>query len=297
MASPERHQEPRVGIVGTGAVASALAAELSSAGLAVTLWGRDGAAAARLVLASGSVHASELGELRSCDVIVLAVSDGAAAEVAGALANAGEDCPPLLHTGGPTSGAESMGASAPGVELGSIHPLVAVPRAARDGVARDRFRGMPFAVEASGDSGLARARELAAAVGAVCIEVPPGAKLVYHALATLVATGVVSLVDRAARALLEASGASEEGGDGEEFRRAYGRLALSAASNLDELDGAEALTGALARGDEALIARHRKALEPDPGARALYDAITGAARAMLAASEIDGDDAPEEAAP
>ena len=42
MATPERHEEPRVGIVGTGAVASALAAELVSAGPAVMVWGRDG---------------------------------------------------------------------------------------------------------------------------------------------------------------------------------------------------------------------------------------------------------------
>ena len=41
MATPERHEGPRVGIAGTGAVASALAAELTSAGLAVMVWGRD----------------------------------------------------------------------------------------------------------------------------------------------------------------------------------------------------------------------------------------------------------------
>ena len=284
MATPERHEGPRVGIAGTGAVASALAAELSSAGLAVTVWGRDAGAAARLALATGAAHAQELAELGAVDAAILAVSDGAAAEVAGALAGACEICPPLFHTGGPTSGAESMGDAAPGVQLGSIHPLVAVPRAACDGVARGRFQSMPFAVEASGADALALAREIAAAVGAVCIEVPPGAKLVYHALATLVATGVVSLVDRAARALLEVS----DGEDAEAFRRAYGRLALSAASNLDELEGAEALTGALARGDEALVARHRAALEEEPGARALYDAITGAAREMLGAAEERG---------
>ena len=61
------------------------------------------------------------------------------------------------------------------------------------------------------------------------------------------------------------------------------------------MDGAEALTGALARGDEALVARHRAALEEEPGARALYDAITGAAREMLGAAEegsAAGEDSP-----
>lgn len=275
ISSPKDAPLRTVGISGTGAVASALCAELVAAGVDVALWGRDLAAARALARTTGASHAPDAGALASADVVVLAVSDGAAAEVAGrVLEEVSTDAPPLFHTSGPASGREGMGDL--GGDVGSLHPLVAVPRAARDGLACGRFRDMPFALESTGPAGTARGQQVIDALGANAITIEGEAKLRYHALATMVATGVVALVDRAASTM------AESGDKRDAFRRAYAALASSAAANLEELPGPEALTGALARGDEALVERHRAALASVGDAAPLYDAITRAARAMLA---------------
>ena len=127
--------------------------------------------------------------------------------------------------------------------LGSIHPpLVAVPRAARPRRARAR-PGMPFARRGE-RRGRAGAREGDRRGGGGGLHRGPARRRQGRLRAVDRRRGRAAssgdAVDRAARALLEAS----DGEDAEAFRRAYGRLALSAASNLDELDGAEcAATG------------------------------------------------------
>lgn len=281
MADPSKvPAELAVGIVGTGAVAAALSAAFGAetASTAVALWGRDRGTAASLAARSGVRHARELAELAGVDVVLIAVSDHAVGEVALALARdvaPGARRPVLLHTGGAVSGAEAMAGEGLGPFIrGSLHPLVAVGPHTRS------FAGMPVAIEADGPRGLGVAGALTARLGAVALTVPSAAadpartKLNYHALATMVATGVVALVERAAAAM------EAEGGDREAFRRAYALLARSAAENLDASPGPEALTGVVARGDDALRQRHRESLRGERE-RALYDGVTTEAEAML----------------
>lgn len=273
----------RVGIVGTGAVASAFARVLCGGPCDVLLWGRQSDRAQELADKTGAQWAEGLELFGALDAVLLAVSDDAAGAVARQVAAAlsPDAGPALFHTGGARTGGSAMGCDATArFELGSIHPLVAVPRVLIHEV--HPFDGMPFAIEADGRRARETARAIVLALGGDVLELPEPAegvdpeavKLRYHALATMVATGVVTLVDQAAAAL---AGTPEEA---RALREAYGKLGLSAARNVTSAPGRDALTGPLARGDEALLQDHADALEGEAVER-LYADVLRAARGML----------------
>ena len=278
----------QLGIVGGGRVASALAASLADR-LDVLVHARRPERLRLSPHAPAPTLVPDLVDLAACPVLVVAVSDGAIPEVASALARAlggearPEDTQPgaatttVLHTSGATTGARSLAPllEVPGVEVGSMHPLLAVPEAATPGY----FTHAPFVLEAGGARALADARALVGLLEGAPIELPDGSdgtKARYHALATMVATGTVTLVDRAAAAL---AGEGDEAGRAA-FREAFGRLALTAAVNVSRGPGAEVLTGPLARGDDETLELHDRVLDGH-GVAALSDAIRRAATGML----------------
>lgn len=302
-----------VGIVGAGAVAHALCAALTRPGAHGALplnpgedppadhfvgramvWARRPEAAASVARFGGgrAVVAEAIADLQACDVILVAVSDasiGAVGEqLRAAFLGAGPTPRAVFHTGGARTGEDALAALAStSAALGSLHPLVAV--AHEPAPSPELFVGMPFAVEATRPDAIALGRQLIGTTGGFEVELPaastPGEarlqKMRYHALATLVATGVVTLVDRAAASMvpLDADGS----GDLEvraAFRRAYGELAGSAVRNVLRDRGAAVLTGAMARGDDALVEQHIEALGGAPETD-LYRAIEAAARQML----------------
>ena len=116
-------------------------------------------------------------------------------------------------------------------------------------------------------------------------------RAVYHAAAVVASNHVIALASAAAR-LWAMAGLPVESG-----REALAPLLLAAANNVARMELALALTGPVARGDIATIARHLDALERDPGLRELYrqlsdellrlplghdEATTGRLRALLA---------------
>lgn len=305
-----------VGIVGAGAVAHALCAALTRPGAhgafplnpgedppadhfvaRAMVWARRPEAAASVARFGGSraVVAEAIADLQACDVILVAVSDasiGAVGEqLKAAFLGAGPTPRAVFHTGGARTGEDALAALAStSAALGSLHPLVAVAHepAPSPGI----FVGMPFAVEATRPDAIALGRQLIVATGGFEVELPaastPGEarlqKMRYHALATLVATGVVTLVDRAAASMVP-MGPLDAVGSGDlevraAFRRAYGELAGSAVRNVLRDRGAAVLTGAMARGDDALVEQHIEALGGAPETD-LYRAIEAAARQML----------------
>ena len=273
----------QLGIVGGGRVASALAASLADR-LDVLVHARRPERLRLSPHAPAPTLVSDLADLAACPALVVAVSDGAIPEVASALARVlGGNAQPgaatttVLHTSGATTGARSLAPllEVPGVEVGSMHPLLAVPEAATPGY----FTHAPFVFEAGGARALADARALVGLLEGAPIELPDGSdgtKARYHALATMVATGTVTLVDRAAAAL---AGEGDEAGRAA-FRDAFGRLALTAAVNVSRGPGAEVLTGPLARGDDETLELHDRVLDGH-GVAALSDAIRRAATGML----------------
>ncbi len=281
-----------IGMVGAGAVAHALVAALTRTGppTALKVWARRPAAAASVAALGGerAEPVPSLAGLQDCDAILIAISDSALPEVAEALrASLPDRAEPrqFFHTSGALTGRDALaplGAAAH--PLGSLHPLVAV---AKDRLpAPDVFVGMPFAIESTHVEATGLAGQWVQRMGGFEVELPPCAtpeaareqKLRYHALATMVASGVVTLVDRAAAAMAGAEGPDSE--TRTRFRQAYGELARSAVQNVLRANGDRVLTGAIARGDDALVTEHVASLrgtEPE----ALYRAVEVAARQML----------------
>ncbi len=277
-----------LGIIGGGRVAAALASSLG-ADLELSLHARH----------PERLKVSPHGPTVSCDkdlagvaargLIVIAVSDDAIHVVAGALARelgagprvAGSvTC--VLHTSGATTGARSLAPllEVPGVEVGSIHPLVAVPPAAVPGF----FTNAPFVIETSGEVAARRARELVDWLGGEPIELPDSSeqtKARYHALATMVATGTVSLVDRAAETL------ALDDSQRAAFREAFGRLAMTAAVNASDGPGRDVLTGPVARGDAATLQLHDRVLG-GLSVEALHAAVRRAALDMIDRGRPEG---------
>jgi predicted short-subunit dehydrogenase-like oxidoreductase (DUF2520 family) len=215
----------RVGIVGAGRVGSALAAALRDAGVEVAgPLGRGGRPA-------------------GCDAILLCVPDAeiaAAAEVVTAAA-------PLV---GHTSGATPLTALAhTGVAAFGLHPLQTVAHA---GV---RFQGASAAVAGSSPEALVFAGALAERLGMTPFEIDDDGRAAYHAAASVASNFLVTL---------QAAAETIAGGAGlgpEQARALLAPLVRQTVENIAELGPEAALTGPVARGDEATVAVQRAAVE------------------------------------
>jgi predicted short-subunit dehydrogenase-like oxidoreductase (DUF2520 family) len=215
----------RVGIVGPGRVGTALARALRDAGVVV----------------EGPLGRG--GRPTGCDAILLCVPDAeipAAAEVVTAAA-------PLV---GHTSGATPLSALAhAGVESFGIHPLQTV---AHPGVS---FEGAGAAVAGSTPEALAFASELAERLGMTPFEIDDGGRAAYHAAASVASNFLVTL---------QAAAETIAGGAGlepEQARALLAPLVRRTVENIAELGPEAALTGPVARGDDATVATQRAAVE------------------------------------
>jgi predicted short-subunit dehydrogenase-like oxidoreductase (DUF2520 family) len=237
----------RVGIVGRGRLGLSLAAMCEGVGLDVALGGRG----APLV--------------GTFDAILLTVPDAAVADVARGVDATG----PLLHT----SGALPVEVMRPRAPVGSLHPLMTFP-----GVDRglpDRA-GLPAAIDGDPEARDA-ARALCERLGFRWFVVP-GDRRLYHAAAVLAGNLATALLADAAAALTAA------GVPAEDAPALLAPLALQSLRNAARIGPRDALTGPVARGDEATIAGHRAALS-DAGLDAIrgtYDLLTERARALKA---------------
>ncbi|MBK0419894.1 DUF2520 domain-containing protein [Leucobacter sp. CSA1] len=223
----------------------ALAAALTRAGAEVTL------AAGR---EGAAIPAS------AADVVLLAVPDAAIAETA-ARVGAG----PLV---GHLSGATGLRSLAPHEAFG-LHPLLTVtgPEA--------RFDGASAAIAGSTPRALRVARDLAAALGLRAFEVAEEDRAAYHAAAS-VASNFLVVVEGLAEELAGTAGVS---------RDALAPLVRAAVENWVRSGASAALTGPVARGDEATVERQRAAVaERLPDRLPLFDALVAATRELAARS-------------
>jgi predicted short-subunit dehydrogenase-like oxidoreductase (DUF2520 family) len=188
------------------------------------------------------------------DVVLLAVPDGAIAEAAAVVAPGG-----LV---GHLSGATTLDPLAPH-EAFSLHPLMTAMGA------DTRFDGASAAVAGSTGRALAVAHTLAETLGLRPIEVDDADRAAYHAAASIASNFLVTL-EAAAERLAATAGVD---------RAALAPLVRAALENWAALGGERALTGPIARGDEATVARQRAALaERCPDLLPLWDALADATR-------------------
>lgn len=264
LLSPPVAARGPLAIIGAGRLGRALALAAARAGYPIAAAAsRSPASAAALCAEAGGVPCATAAEAaRLAPVAVLAVPDGAIAAVAAAVP--WQPGQVVLHTSGALDSSVLAPARAAGAAAGSLHPLQTLVRP-QDGPAL--LRGATFALE--GDpAAVAAGHALAEALGGRPLVLAPGAKALYHAAAVCASNYVVAVAAMAER-LWAAAGLPPSAA-----MPALLPLLQGAVANLGALGVRGALTGPIARGDTATVARHLAALaekEPDllPAYRAL----------------------------
>lgn len=243
----------RLALLGSGAVAQAVAPALRAAGYTLGCWARTSPERV-----ADPIELAAAGEFDAAWVLV---SDRAVIEVAQSL-----PAPPpiVLHASGFLGTDELPNAG------GRLHPLVSMP-----GGQPASFEGAAFSV--SGDPAAVEfARGLAEDLGGFVLDLPQdaAARQAYHASAALTANGLVALMDLALGTLSPHVGR-------EAARRALASLARGVLDNVEAADTQAALTGPVARGDDQVVAGHLEALPAD--AQGVYRLL---ARRMLELSDL-----------
>ena len=232
---------PRLRVIGPGRAGRSLASALQRAGWQVVgLLGRD-----------DDVAVAGLG----ADLVLITTPDAAVADVAAAIEPSPQ--PVIAHVAG-SLGLDVLGAHP---RVAALHPLVALPDPERGA---ERLVGSWFAV--AGDPLVQRA---AADLGGRWFEVTDTDRAAYHAAAVVASNHLVALMGQVDRI---AGGIGLPG-------EAYLHLAAGALQNVAEVGPAAALTGPVARGDWATVARHLAAI--DPSERAAYLAMAAEARRLV----------------
>lgn len=194
------------------------------------------------------------------DVVLLCVPDGEIGTAAAALT------PRNARFVGHCSGATTLEPLA-GHEAFSLHPLMTVP----EGGAAP-FAGAGCAIAGSTEPALRVAEGLATSLQMRPVEVADDDRAAYHAAASIAANFLVTL-EGAAERLAATAGVPRE---------LLVPLARAALENWAATGAAGALTGPVARGDEATIARQRAAVEERaPDLLDTFDVLVAASRVLV----------------
>lgn len=196
---------------------------------------------------------------QGADAVLLCVPDG---QIAAAAAHIRPG--PLV---GHCSGATGLEPLVPH-EAFSLHPLMTVTDRAAS------FAGAGAAVDATTARALAFARGLAEALGLRPVHVAAEDRALYHAAASMASNFLVTLEAAAERMAAEAG----------VQRDLLVPLVRATVENWASLGPERALTGPVARGDEATVTRQREAIaERAPEALELFDALVQATGSLARA--------------
>jgi predicted short-subunit dehydrogenase-like oxidoreductase (DUF2520 family) len=195
-------------------------------------------------------------------VVLLCVPDAEIAAAAAAVAPR----PLVGHCSGATTLQPIVAA---GHEAFSLHPLMTVPH----GAGPEVLHGAGAAIAGSTDRALALAGALAGRLGMRAVEVADADRAAYHAAAAMASNFLVAL-EGAAERLAATAGVDRE---------LLVPLVRASLENWASLGAEAAITGPIARGDHATVARHREAIaDRAPELLELYDALAGATRELVA---------------
>ncbi len=256
-------------IVGAGRVGRTLAA----------LWSQQNVFAVQDVLTRSSATAEDalacigagravmaLKRMRAADVWLLTPPDGAIADCAAALATSGlvRASDVVFHCSGALPSSVLQPLSASGVHVASVHPLKSFADVRN---AAHTFRGTWCAAE--GDSaGLAVLTPAFEQIGARMTLIDARQKTVYHAASVMVCNDLTALMEASLQCYENAG-----------LPRATANammepLVRETLDNVFKLGTVKALTGPIARGDQAVVARQLEALRKvDPRLADVYGAL------------------------
>jgi len=192
------------------------------------------------------------------ELVLLCVPD---AEIAAAAA-----CVAPGRMVGHCSGATTLTPLAPHEAL-SLHPLMTATERGAD------FAGARCAVAGSTPRALEAAHALARRLHMKAVEIDDADRAAYHAAASIASNFLLTVEDAAER-LLATTGAE---------RDLLVPLVRASVENWAAQGALRALTGPVARGDEATVARQREAVaDRTPELLSLFDELTRATRALSA---------------
>ena len=271
----------RIGIVGAGAVGSALALALAAAGYSVTaLMSRTPTRAQAIASRTpGAVVASDAEELAAlADFVFLTVPDDTIGSVAESIpwraGMAAAHC----------SGGVSLGALKPaetqGAIIGGFHPLQTF---ASDGESHPSLAGVTFAIESSEPNLRALLYRMAESLGGAGIDINDDSRALYHISGVIASNYLVALIAEAANLW------SQFGYNHSQALRALLPLVNGTVRNLEREGAPHALTGPIVRGDVGTVATHVAELQVRmPDVLALYGELArSAVRLAMETQRLD----------
>lgn len=244
----------RIGFIGTGRVAGALALALHSHSAdPLHVWGRDPGRRDALAAAIGhAVAAPDLTSIAaSCDLIMIAVSDDAIPVLAAQLAShiPTGAAPFIVHMSGRSGPTILAPLAGRGALTAAVHPAMTFTGDPTQEVIR--MAGARFVTTAGTTAALSAAQQLVTLLGGVMEQVGEAQRSLYHAALCHAANHLVTLIAGSCDALRSAGIA-----DPAPLLAPLVRAALDNA--LDR--GMAGLSGPLLRGDEDSIRNHIAAL-------------------------------------
>jgi len=264
---------PALNLVGAGHVGRTLGRLFAATGALavqdVLTRSPDSAMEATAFIGAGRA-CDDVKQMRPARVWMLAVGDDAIAPACAALAGSQPLAGSVVfHCSGAKASTELAAARAAGAFVASVHPVRSF--ADPDAVA-GAFAGTWCGVEGDPEA-LAVLEPVFEAIGARLVRIDPAAKTVYHAAAVFASNYLVTVLDAALRAYAAA-------GVPESVARELARpLASEALANVFRIGPEAALSGPVARGDVATVARQQDAVTRwDPATGRLYEALVAATR-------------------
>lgn len=270
------HQKPSLNIVGCGRVGRVLGRLFAQQDvfLVQDVLTRSSASAEDAVAFVGCGRACvDLAQLRVADVTLLGVPDDRISATCAALAAQGllNADSIVFHCSGALSSDALSAASACGAAAASLHPVRSFADA--EAVAQQ------FAGTFCGIEGDARALQLLQpallAIGARPVPLDAGAKTLYHAASVFACNYLTTIIDTALRAYSAAGIAPELASQMAQ------PLITETLANIFRLGPEQALTGPIARGDLATVAKQQATVAAwDSAAGTLYAALADATKQL-----------------
>lgn len=241
----------RIGVVGTGRVAQAMALALGPRGAQPALiWGRSAARNVQAAVRVGG-EVAELAEVvAGCDLIVIAVADDAIASVVETMARMSlGHAPFVFHVSGRSGAALLSPLETAGATVAAVHPAMTFTGDPVQEV--ERMAGARFAVTGLSGEAVADALAVVDALRGVAVEIAEAHRPLYHAALCHGANHLVTLITGAMDAL-SAAGVNEPAA----------LLAPLVRATLDNTltNGFAALSGPVLRGDGGTVAGHLDAI-------------------------------------
>ncbi|WIG60570.1 MAG: hypothetical protein OJF49_003318 [Ktedonobacterales bacterium] len=288
----------RVGVIGAGAVGSALARTLAAGGARMTaVAARDQAHAAALaaVLPGQVIATTAVEVVAAADLVLLAVADDAITPLAQTLPWRPDQA--AVHLSGAKHTGALAAAQERGARIAALHPLMTFPRLPLDtpvAALLARMAGCVWALDCD-DAALREDLEaMVAALDGQVVRLRAENRIPYHISGVLMSNYVAALAGAAVQ-LWGAFGVERD-----EALRALLPLLRATVESLATSGLPAALTGPLARGDVGTVAAHldwlRDAAETNAEGAALLDAYRALGLLALPLARAKGALTPEAAA-